>query len=50
MDYSLFEGRQIQEKVEKVFSRGELIVDDENWLGRAGRGKFQQRSASGRVL
>ena len=50
VDYSLFEGREIQGKVEKVFLRGELIVDGEEWLGRAGMGEFQPRSASGRVL
>ncbi|MGC1308539.1 MAG: dihydropyrimidinase [Phormidesmis sp.] len=50
VDYSLFEGRNVQGKVEKVFLRGELIVDGEDWLGRSGMGKFQQRSASGRVL
>ncbi|MGB7086692.1 MAG: dihydropyrimidinase [Phormidesmis sp.] len=50
VDYSLFEGRQVQGKVEKVFLRGELIVDGEKWLGRAGMGQFLRRSASGRVL
>ncbi|MFK8184440.1 MAG: dihydropyrimidinase [Phormidesmis sp.] len=50
VDYSLFEGRQIQGKVEKVFLRGELIVDGEEWLGRAGMGKFISRKASGRVM
>jgi dihydropyrimidinase len=50
VDYSLFEGRRLQGKVEKVFLRGELIVNGEKWLGRSGMGKFLPRLASGRVL
>ncbi|KPQ33383.1 MAG: dihydropyrimidinase Dht [Phormidesmis priestleyi Ana] len=50
VDYSLFEGRSVQGKVEKVFLRGELIVDGEKWLGRSGMGQYLSRSASGRVL
>ncbi|HEY9642329.1 MAG TPA: dihydropyrimidinase [Coleofasciculaceae cyanobacterium] len=48
-DYTLYEGRRVTGKVEKVFLRGELIVDGETWLGRAGNGQFQRRSASGRI-
>jgi dihydropyrimidinase len=47
VDYSLFEGRQVVGKVEKVFLRGQLIVDGDRWLGHAGAGQFQKRSASG---
>ncbi|MBE9077363.1 dihydropyrimidinase [Romeria aff. gracilis LEGE 07310] len=50
VDYSLFEGRQIVGKVAKVFSRGELIVDGDRWLGKSGQGQFQKRAASGRIL
>ena len=50
VDYSLFEGREVQGKVKKVFLRGELIVDEEEWLGRAGMGRYQKRSASGQIL
>jgi dihydropyrimidinase len=50
VDYSLFEGRQVVGKVEKVFLRGELIVDGDQWLGRPGAGQFQKRSASGAML
>jgi dihydropyrimidinase len=49
-DYSLYEGRQVIGKVEKVFLRGDLIVDGDRWLGRAGQGRYQKRSASGRIL
>ncbi|MGJ3253087.1 MAG: dihydropyrimidinase [Elainellaceae cyanobacterium] len=50
VDYSLFEGRQVQGKVEKVFLRGQLIVDGDRWLGKPGMGHYQKRSASGRFL
>lgn len=50
VDYSLFEGRQVTGKVQKVFLRGELIVDGDRWLGRAGAGQYLKRSASGRIL
>lgn len=50
VDYSLFEGRSVQGKVEKVFLRGEMIVDGQQWLGRAGMGQYVSRAASGRVL
>lgn len=47
IDYSLFEGRSVTGRVKKVFSRGKLVVDGSNWLGRAGGGEFVKRSASG---
>ncbi|MEO1523205.1 MAG: amidohydrolase family protein, partial [Cyanobacteria bacterium J06633_2] len=50
VDYSLFEGRDVSGKVEKVFLRGQLVVEGETWLGRAGMGQYQRRSASGRIL
>ncbi|PZO42079.1 MAG: dihydropyrimidinase, partial [Phormidesmis priestleyi] len=50
VDYSLFEGRRVQGKVEKVFLRGQIIVDGETWLGRAGMGQYLRRSASGRII
>jgi dihydropyrimidinase len=49
-DYSLYEGRSVTGKVEKVFLRGNLIVSGDQWLGAAGDGRFQPRSASGRVI
>ena len=50
VDYSLFEGREVTGKAQKVFLRGELIVDGDEWLGRAGMGQYLRRSASGRIL
>ena len=50
VDYSLFEGREVTGKVEKVFLRGQLIVEGDRWLGSAGMGQYQKRSASGRIM
>jgi dihydropyrimidinase len=50
VDYTLYEGHSVTGKVEKVFLRGELIVDGDRWLGSPGMGQFQKRSASGRVM
>ncbi len=50
VDYSLFEGYEVQGKVNKVFLRGKLIVDGDDWRGEAGMGAYQRRSASGRVM
>ncbi|WP_204138187.1 dihydropyrimidinase [Halomicronema sp. CCY15110] len=50
VDYSLFEGREVQGKVKQVFLRGELIVDGDEWHGHAGMGQYIKRSASGRIL
>ena len=42
-DYTLLEGRTLRGRVEKVFLRGRLIVDGEQWLGREGMGRFVPR-------
>jgi len=42
-DYTLLEGRTLRGRVQKVFLRGELIVDGERWLGREGQGRFVPR-------
>ena len=42
-DYTLLEGRTLRGQVKKVFLRGELIVDGEQWLGREGMGRFVPR-------
>jgi dihydropyrimidinase len=42
-DYTLLEGRTLRGKVEKVFLRGELIVDGPDWHGREGMGRFVPR-------
>ncbi|MBI4731203.1 MAG: dihydropyrimidinase [Chloroflexi bacterium] len=42
-DYNLYEGWELTGMPEKVFLRGRLIVDGEQWLGRAGMGEFLPR-------
>ena len=42
-DYNLYEGWELTGMPEKVFLRGELIVDGEQWLGKAGNGQFLKR-------
>jgi len=42
-DYTLLEGRSLRGRVEKVFLRGELIVDGKRWLGKPGAGRFVPR-------
>ena len=46
-DYTLFEGKEVVGRVKKVFSRGELIVDGDAWLGKPGRGQFVRRGEAG---
>lgn len=49
-DYNLFEGRVLRGFPEKVFLRGNLIVDGDQWLGRPGMGQFLSREAGAEVL
>jgi dihydropyrimidinase len=46
MDYSAYEGVEIQGRVGTVISRGEVIVADGNYHGRKGRGKYLKRGLS----
>ncbi|MGJ7612344.1 MULTISPECIES: dihydropyrimidinase [unclassified Variovorax] len=46
-DFTLFEGHGVTGQVKKVLLRGELIVDGERWLGKAGRGRYVARGESG---
>lgn len=48
-DYNLYEGWKLLGYPVKVFLRGTLIVDDQNWLGKAGGGRFVHRQA-GEIL
>lgn len=47
MDYSLFEGHEATCRIAKVFLRGRLIVDGNQWLGEDGYGEFVPRGPSG---
>ena len=48
-DYNLYEDWELVGYPEKVFLRGQLIVDGDQWLGRRGGGRFLERSA-GEIL
>jgi dihydropyrimidinase len=43
VDYSMYEGFRVTGNAHTVFSRGELIVKDGTWTGRAGRGIYLRR-------
>jgi dihydropyrimidinase len=43
IDYSLYEGWKVKGVPRKVLSRGNLIVDGDKFLGRAGAGSFVRR-------
>jgi len=45
VDYNPYEGRVTRGAPSLVFSRGELIVENDTWKGKAGAGKFIKRGA-----
>ncbi len=42
-DWSAYEGIEVTGKIRKVYSRGELLVDGEEFLGTPGRGRYLHR-------
>ena len=48
-DYNLYEGWELVGYPEKVFLRGKLIVDGDEWMGKRGDGKFLKRG-DGEIL
>ena len=44
-DYSLFEGMQIKGQPETVLSRGKVIVEDGQYKGSPGDGRFIKRGS-----
>ncbi|MFG0315938.1 MAG: amidohydrolase family protein, partial [Planctomycetota bacterium JB042] len=44
VDYNPYEGRRVKGKVVTVLSRGEVIVEDGSFVGKAGRGEFLKRA------
>jgi len=48
-DYNLYEGWELTGYPEKVFLRGNLIVDDDQWLGKKGMGRYLCRMP-GKIL
>ncbi|WP_043267341.1 dihydropyrimidinase [Streptomyces sp. CT34] len=43
VDYSAYEGRRLTGRVETVLSRGELVIDNRQFTGRAGHGQYIPR-------
>jgi dihydropyrimidinase len=44
VDYSMYEGMVVEGNAETVISRGEIIMNQTTWYGKAGRGKYFKRS------
>jgi dihydropyrimidinase len=49
-DYNLYEGWELKGFPEKVFLRGNLIVDHDQWLGHPGMGQYIYRKPNAQVL
>jgi dihydropyrimidinase len=47
VDYSMFEGFPVRGNARTVLSRGEVIVDGGQFLGKPGRGQYLKRTARG---
>ena len=47
VDYSMFEGFRVRGNARTVISRGEVIVDRGEFLGKPGRGEYLRRAARG---
>jgi hypothetical protein len=47
VDYSCYEGLEVQGGSDVVMSRGRVIVENGQWLGSAGHGKFLRREPRG---
>ena len=47
VDYSMFEGFRVKGNVRTVISRGEVIVDQGKFVGKAGWGQYLKRTARG---
>jgi dihydropyrimidinase len=46
VDYSIFEGREVQGASDVVMSRGTVLVRDGQWVGPAGHGRFLRRDVT----
>ena len=47
VDYSMFEGFRVKGNAKMVLSRGEVIVDGGEFVGKVGRGEYLRRAARG---
>ena len=50
VDYSCYEGREVQGGSDVVLSRGKVIVEDGEWKGAAGDGRFLKRATARQYL
>ncbi|WP_405165120.1 dihydropyrimidinase [Nocardia sp. NBC_01499] len=50
MDYSAYEGFEIDGHVDTVLSRGRVVIDDGKYLGSAGHGRFVKRALSQNLI
>ena len=49
-DYNVYEGMNVKGKPVKVFLRGKLIVDGDQWLQEIGKGKYLHRKPNAEIL
>ena len=47
VDYSMFEGYRVKGNARTVISRGEVVIDNNQFHGKAGRGEYLKRAARG---
>ena len=47
VDYSCYEGMEVQGRVETVMLRGDVIIDGDEYLGTKGDGRYLPRAAAG---
>jgi len=50
MDYSAYEGFEIQGRVDTVLSRGKVVIENEQYVGTKGDGKYLRRGLSQYLL
>jgi dihydropyrimidinase len=46
VDYSCYEGREVRGACRVVMSRGDVVVENGEWMGRPGHGRFLERRPS----
>jgi dihydropyrimidinase len=46
IDYTCYEGMRIDAKIDRVLSRGKVIIDDDRYLGSNGDGSYLKRGMS----
>jgi dihydropyrimidinase len=47
VDYSAYEGMVVKGQVKTVLSRGTVVIEDEQYVGRKGYGQFLRRGLNG---